>query len=126
MKKKNNWKWQVQKAELWPERTPNEISFSSVIHACGEAGEVVKAEQHLARMEAAGGAPNEISYSSVIHACAKAGEVAKAETWPERMTAQNIPPNAISFYSVINACAQVSIPNSFNGVRSGSPFSSFT
>ena len=54
---------------------PNARSYSSVINACAQSGDVPGAVKWLEAMQSSGVPPNDRSYSSVINACAQSGDV---------------------------------------------------
>lgn len=50
---------------------PNRVTYSTLINACGRAGQLARAFQTLDEMVSAGIEPNVITWTTLIDACGK-------------------------------------------------------
>jgi pentatricopeptide repeat protein len=82
------------------------IAYSTIIHACAKAGEPVRAEEVLKRMEAGGVEPNTICFNEVINAFAENGNLLKAEQYFEAIQQRNLPPSTSTYNSILKACVK--------------------
>ena len=60
---------------------PNVTSYSSIMNACAQSGDVKRAEQWFKWMEEVGMQPDVKSYNSVTNACVQKGIVNRAGQW---------------------------------------------
>ena len=63
-------------------------SYTSVINACAQGGQVEEAVKWLQPMQDQGIKPNDKSYNSIINACAQGGQVEQAVKWLQAMKDQ--------------------------------------
>merc|ERR550514_1958448 len=81
------------------------ISYTTVINACAQTGDVEKAESWLVRMLESNVEPNTITFNAVIAACAKKGDGRRANEWLEKMRLAGILPNSFSYNTAAKAHA---------------------
>merc|ERR1719310_604040 len=67
---------------------------------------MVRAEEWLEKMAAAGVKPNVVHYTEVLDACAQAGDAKRAERWFQRMLADGVEADTICYNTVITAHAR--------------------
>merc|ERR1719487_1995275 len=79
------------------------ISYTTVINACAQTGDVEKAESWLVRMLESNVEPNTITFNAVIAACAKKGDGRRAKEWLEKMRLAGILPNSFSYNTAAKA-----------------------
>ena len=58
--------------------TPNHVTFTTLINACGRSGQLERAFAVLEQMQMASLQPNVVTYTALIDACAKAGQLPRA------------------------------------------------
>jgi len=83
--------------------TPNTITYTAAISACGKGGQWKKALELLGQMDAAGVARNTITYNAAISACGKGGQWKKALELLGQMDAAGVARNTITYTAVIEA-----------------------
>ena len=84
----------------------NARTYSSLIHACCQIGEIEIAFKYLLTMHKEGLAPTEITYSSLLHGCGAAGDIKRAFQLLELMKAKGIRPNVVTMSSIIHSCGK--------------------
>ena len=87
---------------------PNTTSWNTVIKACAEAGDVLKAESWLDSLRQNPHATlraNITSYNIMIKAFAEAGDHVRAENMLIVMLEEGVKANTFSYSKVIRACA---------------------
>merc|ERR1719171_662201 len=75
------------------------ISYTAMINACAQTGDIQKAEEWLVKMLEDGVEPNVITFNAVIAAAAKKGQGRRAENWLEKMKLAEVLPNSFSYNS---------------------------
>ena len=78
---------------------PDVVTFSTLIKACNNAGDLGKAFEVLAEM--AGVAPNAVTVRTLIKACDNAGDFGKAFEVLAEMKAAGIRPNVVTFSALM-------------------------
>ena len=85
---------------------PSVVTFSSLIHALGTAGQWQAAIEAFASMEKANVAPNEYTYSSLMAALRRGGERQRAQQLFEEMKDKGLQPTA-HLYTVLMSAWQM-------------------
>lgn len=87
-----------------------------MLHACADAGEVMRAEawlSKLARWQGPSGGdatwqpPGARAFNAVLLACARAGDPARAEAWLFEMIDRDVTPDVFTLNMLLNALASV-------------------
>ena len=84
----------------------NARTYSSLIHACCQIGEIEIAFKYLLAMHKEGLAPTEITYSSLLHGCGAAGDIKRAFQLLDLMKTKGIRPNVVTMSSIIHSCGK--------------------
>jgi pentatricopeptide repeat domain-containing protein 1 len=83
------------------------VRYNAAIDRAAKAGDLVTAEDYMARMQQAGIKPSVVSFGTVINACAKAGKTTRARYWLTQMIAAGLEPNVITYNALINGAAKL-------------------
>lgn len=75
--------------------TPNVVTWTSVVSACGVAGRADVAEEVVTRMRAMGSEPNVVTLTALIRAHGRAGHSERSEAVMKQMLLHGPPPNEV-------------------------------
>jgi pentatricopeptide repeat protein len=79
---------------------PDEATYNTLIKGCAKQRSIVKAENYLKEMKAAGLRPNKVTYNSLMDICVKNKKLNKALLYLREMTSFGCQPDHFS-YSII-------------------------
>ena len=85
---------------------PSTSTFTSIISACGRAGDTAQAFALYDEMERRGVPANSATFTTLIAACGATGDAARAFAAMKRMEALKLPPNLSTYNSLISCCAR--------------------
>jgi len=87
---------------------PTVVTYTSLISACGVAGEWERAESLFVRMRSKGLRPTVVTYNALLMALEKGGQWERAiEVLTEMREESNIEPDIIGYNTCISACKKV-------------------
>merc|ERR1712216_180743 len=89
--------------------TPNEVSYSAVIHAYAQKGDPEGAQLCLEEMRKANATPDEFSYNAVIKAHVNFGNIEGAEKWLSLLQKDLGVPSCVSFCTAL--CCDAASPH---------------
>ena len=76
---------------------PNVVTYTTLISAYANRGDISRVEHLLTTMQNEGVLPNTVTYTAVIKCCVKAKDVAAAMVWFELMQNEGIPVNEVTY-----------------------------
>merc|ERR1719453_2503767 len=85
---------------------PDVVTYSTVMHAHANVGDIESAERLLQDMRSHGIEPNTITFNAMLDACAKARDTRRAERIFAEMQQSGCELSASSFNTMINAYAK--------------------
>ncbi|CAE8638294.1 unnamed protein product [Polarella glacialis] len=90
--------------------TPDLVSYTTLLHACGRSGDHQRSERWVRIAEEQGLQVGVIGYGMLLHACAIARNPDLAESWLEAMPQKRIVPDLACMNTVLLACCKAGQP----------------
>ncbi|CAJ1373213.1 unnamed protein product [Effrenium voratum] len=93
-------------AELQARLQPDQVTWSSVVDACGRGHQWQAAVDCLAAMRQSTASPNVVVWTALMKAHELASQWQRSVALLRRLQLRGPPPNSVSFTSAVSACAQ--------------------